>query len=81
MDEQIARFAFKVDSFSPVLRGDESGDVHEFVSNYKRAARLNGWNCEAVNLNAQAMSVHKVRLAVYQVREKCLLSILTGVFA
>ena len=28
----------------PVFRGDECEDVHEFVSNYKRAARLNGWS-------------------------------------
>ena len=26
----------------PVFRGEECEDVHEFVSNYKRAARLNG---------------------------------------
>ena len=28
----------------PVFRGDESENVHEFESNYKRAARLNGWH-------------------------------------
>ena len=28
----------------PVFRGEECEDVHEFVSNYKRAARLNGWS-------------------------------------
>ena len=59
MDEQVAQLAGVLDralnmqrgsspsklivSF-PVFRGDESEDVHEFVSNYKRAARLNGWN-------------------------------------
>ena len=32
----------------PVFRGEECEDVHEFVSNYKRAARLNGWS--GVNL-------------------------------
>ena len=28
----------------PVFGVDECEDVHEFVSNYKRAARLNGWS-------------------------------------
>lgn len=28
----------------PVFRGEECEDVHEFVNNYKRAARLNGWS-------------------------------------
>ena len=28
----------------PVFTGDESEDVREFVDNYKRAARLNGWS-------------------------------------
>ena len=28
----------------PVLRGEECEDVQEFVSNHKRAARLNGWS-------------------------------------
>ena len=32
----------------PVFRGEECEDVHEFVNNYKRAARLNGWS--GVNL-------------------------------
>ena len=27
-----------------IFRGDECEDVHEFISNYKRAGRLNGWN-------------------------------------
>ena len=27
----------------PVFRGEEFEDVHEFINNYKRAARLNGW--------------------------------------
>ena len=28
----------------PVFRGEDCEDVHEFVSSYKRAARLNGWS-------------------------------------
>ena len=28
----------------PIFRGDECEDVHEFLSNFKRAGRLNGWN-------------------------------------
>jgi len=27
-----------------IFRGDECEDVHEFIRNYKRADRLNGWN-------------------------------------
>ena len=33
----------------PVFRGDECEDVHEFIRNYKRADRLNGW--DDVNLS------------------------------
>ena len=33
----------------PVFRGDECEDVHEFIRNYKRAGRLNGW--DDVNLS------------------------------
>ena len=28
----------------PVFRGDECEDAHEFIRNYKRAGRLNGWD-------------------------------------
>ena len=28
----------------PIFRGDECEDDHEFIRNYKRAGRLNGWN-------------------------------------
>jgi len=28
----------------PIFRGDECEDVHEFIRNYKRAGRLNGWS-------------------------------------
>ena len=30
----------------PVLRGDESEDVFDFIDNFKRAATLNGWTNE-----------------------------------
>ena len=65
MDEQVAQLVQVLDraltmqrgnnpsklvvSF-PVFRGDESEDVHEFITNYKRAARLNGWNEENLAL-------------------------------
>ena len=58
MDSEIAQLSNALDQITtqpsastikllvpfPVFRGDESEDVHEFISNYKRAARINGWN-------------------------------------
>ncbi|PFX16680.1 Retrovirus-related Pol polyprotein [Stylophora pistillata] len=34
----------------PAFRGDESEDAHEFVRNYKRAGRLNGWDSNSLAL-------------------------------
>ncbi|XP_022810118.1 uncharacterized protein LOC111347127 [Stylophora pistillata] len=34
----------------PIFRGDESEDAHEFVRNYKRAGRLNGWDDDSLAL-------------------------------
>ena len=38
-----ASSATKLSVAFPVFRGEECEDVQEFINNYKRAARLNGW--------------------------------------
>jgi len=35
-------FNIKSSVIFPIFRGDECEDIHEFISNYKRAALLNG---------------------------------------
>ena len=34
----------------PVFRGDDSEDVNEFIDNFRRAAKLNGWSEENLAL-------------------------------
>ena len=35
----------------PIFSGDESEDVREFVCNFKRAGKLNGWNDDELALD------------------------------
>lgn len=44
LNSQSAAYAKKLSVVIPVFRGEECEDVQEFISNYKRAARLNGWS-------------------------------------
>ena len=48
----------------PVFRGDECEDVHEFIRNYKRPGRLNGW--DDVNLSLGLPLKWRVRQALGQ---------------
>ena len=43
LNTQSASSATKLSVTFPVFRSEECEDVQEFVNNYKRAARLNGW--------------------------------------
>ena len=44
LNSQSSGTTVKLSVAFPVFRGEECEDVHEFVSNYKRAARLNRWS-------------------------------------
>ena len=43
LNTQSATSATKLSVAFPVFRGKECEDEQEFVNNYKRAVRLNGW--------------------------------------
>ena len=60
---------------SPVFRGDECEEAHEFIRNYKRAGRLNGWDANNLALGLplylKLMLARGLRLCLWLTR--CLL--------